>query len=76
MADPASTAWGFYLIEPQYSVFVHSLSTSQVLRLFSKGSYLNDVTKWKDERWKKLSSRSRTLTSTTSSNINVYARAT
>ncbi|KAG0373291.1 hypothetical protein BGX24_011896 [Mortierella sp. AD032] len=54
MEDPAPTSWDFYLIEPQYSVFVRSLSTSRVLRLFSKGSYFNDVTEWKDERWKKL----------------------
>ncbi|KAG0289600.1 hypothetical protein BGZ97_006427 [Linnemannia gamsii] len=54
MADPPPTAWDFYLIEPQYSVFVASLTTSRVLRLFSKGSHFQDVTAWKDERWRKL----------------------
>ncbi|KAG0285158.1 hypothetical protein BGZ96_010531 [Linnemannia gamsii] len=54
MADPQPTAWDFYLIEPQYSVFVASLTTSRVLRLFSKGSHFQDVTEWKDERWRKL----------------------
>lgn len=54
MADPPPTAWDFYLIEPQYSVFVASLTTSRVLRLFSKGSRFQGVTEWKDERWRKL----------------------
>ncbi|KAF9299513.1 hypothetical protein BGZ88_006553 [Linnemannia elongata] len=54
MADPPPTAWDFYLIEPQYSVFVASLSTSRILNLFTKRSHFQNVTEWKDERWKKL----------------------
>ncbi|KAF9147053.1 hypothetical protein BG015_011361 [Linnemannia schmuckeri] len=55
MADPPpTTAWDFYLIEPQYSLFIASLSTSRVLNLFTKRSPFQDVTEWKDERWRKL----------------------
>ncbi|KAF9137712.1 hypothetical protein BGX30_009969 [Mortierella sp. GBA39] len=54
MADPPPTAWDFYLIEPQYNVFVASLSTSRILNLFTKRSHFQDVTEWKDERWRKL----------------------
>ncbi|KAF9541602.1 hypothetical protein EC957_002906 [Mortierella hygrophila] len=54
MVDPPPTAWDFYLIEPQYNVFVASLSTSRILNLFNKRSHFQDVTEWKDERWRKL----------------------